>query len=286
MVRTPVGPPEDHERTAALTKPSLLTQIEDALLNGRPVADVLRQLIVLGGRVGSPELRGWATRELRGYDPRKPQDLPAYRKVSGILQLDAIVGFNQISGRQIAPEEIPEELPDDVRDSFSNEVPFHQGIGEIESLVTAKNGFVRLSPPAADSLARYMDRRNGVAHQQIQRIYWSVSVTSIRGIVDLVKTRLAELLGELREVTPDGGDTPTPAQAAQAVNIVLHGGRGHHLRIANAAEGAVASIEERSDDGTGQSGWWTLGRKIWSVAIGVATIAAAVIAYLQLSSTL
>jgi len=273
------------ERIVLVTKRSLLTQIEDALLSGEPVADVLRKLIVFGGRVGSPQLRDWATRELRGYDPKGTDELPAYRTVPASLQLDAIVGYHQISGRQLAPEDLPADLPDDVGAVYRNEVPFHQGIGEIEALVSKAESFVKLTPPAANSLARYMDQENGIPHQQIQRIYWSVSTTAISGIVDQVKTRLAELLGELREVTPEHADTPSPDQAAHAVNIFFNGGRGHQLQLANATDNAVATTNQPSEANQPRSGWWTLGRALWGAVIGIATIAAAVIAYLQLSAS-
>ena len=37
----------------------LLREIERDLLDGKPLADLLRKCVVLGGRAGSPELREW-----------------------------------------------------------------------------------------------------------------------------------------------------------------------------------------------------------------------------------
>jgi hypothetical protein len=46
---------------------SLLSELESDVVSDRPLADVLRKCIILGGRVDSVELRDWATKELRGY---------------------------------------------------------------------------------------------------------------------------------------------------------------------------------------------------------------------------
>jgi hypothetical protein len=47
---------------------NLIDQIErDVSQEDVPVAAALRKVILLGGRVGSTELRDWASRELKGY---------------------------------------------------------------------------------------------------------------------------------------------------------------------------------------------------------------------------
>ena len=47
--------------------PDLMAQIERDLLDEKPLDTLLRKLILLGGSAGSPELRNWASVELRGY---------------------------------------------------------------------------------------------------------------------------------------------------------------------------------------------------------------------------
>lgn len=66
---------------------TLLGQIERDLLDDRPLADVLRKVIVLGGRAGSGELRDWASLELDGYAGRT-EPIPAYRGVAAHIQID------------------------------------------------------------------------------------------------------------------------------------------------------------------------------------------------------
>ena len=60
----------------------LLDEIESDLLNSKPLADVLRKVIVLGGRAGSGALRDWASLELNGYAGSDEQ-IPPYRGVPG-----------------------------------------------------------------------------------------------------------------------------------------------------------------------------------------------------------
>lgn len=45
-------------------RPSLLAEVERDLLDGKPLADLLRKCVILGGRSGSHELRDWASKEL------------------------------------------------------------------------------------------------------------------------------------------------------------------------------------------------------------------------------
>lgn len=133
---------------------SLLSEIERDLLNGAPVADVLRKLIVLGGHAGSSDLRDWASQELRGYGPG--EDLPGYRRVQAAIQLDGIAGFNRITGQSIAPEHLPEE----VGERITNEVPVRQGIGEIEALIIrgeADKHVVRFGLPGDQLIAQMMN---------------------------------------------------------------------------------------------------------------------------------
>lgn len=256
--------------------PSLLTEIERDLLDGVPVADVLRKLLILGGRAGSSELRDWASQELRGYADVLVDDLPDYRKVPAIVQLDAIVGTGGVAHQTIAPHELPEQA----REHIKNQVPFFQGIGEIQAMIdgSGEGKTVRISLPGERVLAQWMDKASGNPYQRINAIYWSVSASALEGLIDQVRTRLAELLGELRAVTPANADAPTASQAANAVNIVIHGKR-NRVNVAHAdGESASASVEAgRSADGP----FWTLGKRIGAIVVGVATIAATVIAWWQ-----
>jgi hypothetical protein len=81
---------EESRTLQSVTKRSdrLLEEIEKgALDSGKPIAEVLRKAITLGGRADSAELRDWARRELTGYGP--DDELPPYRRIVAPLQMDA-----------------------------------------------------------------------------------------------------------------------------------------------------------------------------------------------------
>ncbi|TAL20164.1 MAG: hypothetical protein EPN99_09605 [Frankiales bacterium] len=87
----------------------LLAQIEADVLSDAPLAAALRKCVALGGQTGSPDLREWATRELRGYPLA---ELPDYRKIPCPLYIDAIVGNSHQKGLQISPRDLaPLMLP-------------------------------------------------------------------------------------------------------------------------------------------------------------------------------
>lgn len=256
---------------------TLLTEIERDLLDGRPVADVLRKLIVLGGRAGSSELRDWASRELRGYEDLP--SLPEYRQIPAPIQMDAIVGNAVIKGQTISPSGLPEVA----REHITNKVPFFKGIGEIEAMAeVGRSGTpLHLSVPGEQELARLIDNASGNPFQHINNIYWTVTSAALDGLVDQVKTRLAELLAELRAVTPASADLPTAAQATNAVNIVIRG-QGNRIQIAQAEGEAISSAKATAIDQTADGPFWTLGRRIGALVVGLATVAAAVFAGIQI----
>lgn len=269
-----------HSFTMTASSPPLLTEIERDLLDGKPVADVLRKLIILGGRAGSSELRDWASQELRGYADASLEELPDYRKVLAIIQVDVMVGRDQMIHFTISPSQLPESA----RAHIGNKVPLPQGVGELQAIVdgSGEGRTIRIALPNERELARLMDAsspQRGLQHTTA--VYWSVSASAVEGLIDQVRTRLAELLGEIRAQTPPTADVPTAAQASNAVSIVLHG-KGHRVQVSQADDGSEASavIKPEANDGR----FWTLGRRIGATVVGLATIAATVIAWWQLQA--
>ena len=87
---------------------SLLDQIEADIASDAPLGQVLRKCVLLGGRAGSADLREWASRELKGYDGVDLGTVPTYRKVSAVIQADAVVGNYHVRGQQISPMQLPD----------------------------------------------------------------------------------------------------------------------------------------------------------------------------------
>ncbi len=239
-----------------------LARIEEAIVAHEPIAATLRLCILLGGQSGSTELREWASRELSGY--HGVDDLPAYRKVVAPLVIDGVQGMTLITGQQISPS----ALPDFTHGLISNEVPMAQGIGEIESLIESESdddsSMVRLMPPGADDLVRYMNSERD-EFSQITRLYWSVSKVALEGIVDRVRTQLTELVAEMRAGTPAGADMPTAAIADQALNVVVKG-LGQRVTVVH-GDGSMIDASQHAED----PGPFLKTRRFWGFAAGVAT---------------
>jgi hypothetical protein len=222
----------------------LLTEIEQAALDEDvPVATALRRCLALGGRAHSPALRDWARRELNGYGP--DDELPKYRLVPARLKIDAIVGYTQITGQSISPQQLPDFAREVV--GADEHVPLRQGVAEIEKL--AAEGTARGQPaqsplPGAPMIGHAIDQRAGQPFQQTTNIYWEVAPTALYGVVDQVRTRLVDLVAELREVLPDDQDVPSQKQADQAVGVVIHGAprSTYHLNTAQATGGSHSAV--------------------------------------------
>jgi hypothetical protein len=110
----------------------------------------------------------------------------------------------------------------------------------------------------------------------ITSLYWSVSTIALEGVLDQIRTRLAELIAELRSGTPRGQMVPTPALAANAVNVVINGNR-NRVNVAQATDGG--SVAPTPEDTPG--GFWTTARLVGAAVVGLATIVATVVAVLE-----
>lgn len=258
---------------------TLLGEIERDLLDGRPLADVLRKVIVLGGRAGSREMRDWATRELEGYAGSE-DPIPQYRAASAPITIDGTTINARITGQNIGSL----ALPDFAREHITERVELPFGVGELESLVrnSAKGEVIKLSPPMAADLVYYMNSEAENQFQQITALYWAVSPSTLQGVLDKIRTKLAELVAELNATLPAEQEQPDAAQAAAAVHFVVTGKRSNITVTSAQSTGSGNSTVTQSSSAPTSSDppWWTLGRKIGAFVVGCAVIVGTVIAVL------
>lgn len=263
---------------------TLLEQIEDDALHGRPIADTLRRAVILGGQAHSTRLRDWATKELKGYNPG--EELPAYRRVDAGLCVDGVIGNGLVGTARITGERISTlALPDFAQEAVTESVPISYGIGQVEGLIQERVGkgevSVKLQPPGAADLVLYMNANSGEPLRQITALYWDVSLSSLRGVVDQVRTVLAELVAEMRAGTPQDQTLPTSAVADQAVNVAVW---GDHARVVVTAQGSGGDsiMTDSSHQGGEEGRWWTTWRRLGAATVGLASIVGVVISYLAL----
>ncbi len=254
----------------------LIAQIErHALDESVPVATALRECIVLGGKSGSEKLRDWATRELKGYDGK--DELPAYRVVPAPLLVDGFTGNLHVT-RQPFP---PSGLPEFAREHIKEEVQLRDGVASIEAL--ARRDEIKFAPQMAADLTRYMNADSANPYQQITHIYWGVSPAAVHGVVDQIRTSLTQLVAELRATIPADDDIPTVEAADQALNVVVTGKRPRvNVTAAQATGRETTATASHVEKGPEDSGFWTRWRKIGAFIVGLATVAGAVFALIQL----
>ncbi|MDQ0935093.1 AbiTii domain-containing protein [Streptomyces turgidiscabies] len=210
---------------------SRLDRLEDDVLNeSRPLAPILRQVIALGGHAHSEPLRTWALRELQGYEGTDVP-IPDYRRISAPLVMDGLAGIYQFREQPVSMF----DLPDFARESLGDVLRFGQGVGQIESLL-AQRQTVQLAPAMAAEVAVFMSQNPS---RQVLRLYWAVHPSALEGVLDQIRTRLVQLVGELRGAMPHGQQDPTPDQVAQALQNI-HIVTGDNSSVTVTAPVAVA----------------------------------------------
>lgn len=164
---------------------TLLGEIEQDLLGGKPLADLLRKVIVLGGRAGSHEMRDWPHVSLGGY-AHTEDPIPSYRTVVAAIQIDGVTVNARITGQTISSFDLPDFAREHVTEHL--ELPF--GVGELESLVhdSVKGESIKMSPPMASDLVYHMNNQAKSSFNQITSLYWAVSPSTISGVLDKIRT--------------------------------------------------------------------------------------------------
>jgi hypothetical protein len=231
----------------------LIDEIErDALDSSVPISSALRKLVALGGQAGSKELRDWAGLELRGYY-QTHVELPEYRKPAATIRIDGATFNGMITGQMISPS----ALTDPVNELVKESVPLYGGVAEVEAMIKSaqkKDVEIKLSLPMGQDVVQLMNhemQRRGQS-DHITAVYWSVSPVALEGVIDQIRTRLVELVAEMRAEMPDEADVPSAAVADNAVNLIVHGKKAKFtVNTAQATGNGTASatttpVEHRS----------------------------------------
>ena len=204
---------------------SPLLDLEAALHdNTTSLTLLLHKCLLLGGRSGSQLLRQWAKRELDGYADVPEADLPDYRRVGGVICVDAVVGYNIIEGRAITAFDLPKAM----RDRGINEVlPIPTGVGEIEDLVNRGDVTLKLSRFGSANAAALMNAEIQEEFQEITAVYWKVHVSAMHNVLVLIRTKMVEMVAELLAALPQGETAPSKELVDDVVGVVIHGDNTH-----------------------------------------------------------
>ncbi|MFJ2832600.1 hypothetical protein ACIPC1_34460 [Streptomyces sp. NPDC087263] len=248
---------------------SRLDRLEDDVLDERcPLAPILLQVIAPGGHAHSEPLRAWALRELQGYEGTDVP-IPDYRRITAPLVMDGLAGMYKFREQPVSMF----DLPDFARDCLGDELRLGKGVGQIESLITRNTSqTVQLGPAMAADIAVFMSQNSP---RQVLRLYWAVHPSALEGVLDQVRIRLVQLVGELRAAMSHGQQDPTPAQVAQAlqnINIVT----GNNSSVTVTAPVAVAHHRgsARAEIVGGPQQTFPRAAVVWTVSITLLAVAA------------
>jgi hypothetical protein len=215
----------------------------DVLDESISLATLLRQVLIIGGHASSEELRAWAQQELNGYGGPN-STLPEYRTIFVQLKADINAGPATFTGQEIGPSDFPE----DVRKEIKSEIGITWSVAELQATIeSGSDSHIRLGSSNMTNLARIMTRHQqevqGSPFVNVTSVYWSVSESALKGILDRIRTRLTEFVAEVRSTMPedaDDADEPTSEQIREAVVSVIRITAGDNSPVTVTAPVAVA----------------------------------------------
>ncbi|WP_210583094.1 hypothetical protein [Streptomyces sp. GESEQ-35] len=164
---------------------------------------------MLAGYAHHEELRAWALKELKGY--ATADELPSHRRVSAALEITVNFSLPGTLLRNEIRRVSPGRLPQHARDrGIGESAPIRQGVRELEAIVARGDRVVRLCPPGSTEYVLLMTQEQhqlGNEEADITSLHWDVSVASIEGVLDNIRTALvAPNLGHLDRRRGSGDD--------------------------------------------------------------------------------
>lgn len=262
---------------------SPLATIQQDLLDGTvPTTRMLQKVVLLGNSIGSSKLVNWAKQELNGYD--RDEELPEYRKIRAQILIDYTTPRGLWSKRSIGSEDLPAFVREE---GVGNEVPLRNSLAELEGFANGQDGpSVNIALPGGDIIAKAMTRAQEDPFINIDRVYYCVMRPAFHGVVEAVRTALADLIGEIIRVLPEEDMAPPKELADQAVNFLNTGERSTFvINTSQATGGSTSTATMTRPEPKPDGSWWTRWRRR-GIAVGVATMigaTATVLSWLQIA---
>lgn len=262
--------------TVAVRKRShgLISEIQQgALDNSVSITTLLRKCLTLAGQAQSRALTDWARKELDGYWD-DDDVVPQYRRITAVIAADIAMIHGVVGRQQISALDLPEVA----HDTIGDEVRLGHGIAEIEELANRKEGATLLSLPGSSELMGLMNYERRGSGGKFVRLYWVVSDSAFRGVVERIRNLLVQMVAEMMVEMNADDEVPTTATADQAVNVVIKGGRRNTITLVNsqAAEGGTSTVTPADGPAKPDGFWQRLRRR--GVVVALSTVAAAVLA--------
>ena len=217
----------------------LLLELRDEVRDDtKPISTALRTCLLLAAETDASGLRAWASKELEGY--RAGDQVPSYRTVAADMQaaIRAPSGYAQ-RDVPIGMFDIPQEIR---KPYMKNEVVFAEGVFRLEELLGEADEVGRIRPalPMSRETAQLMTHYKAKTLEgwRYENLYWNVSQSSVRYVLDQIRNKLTAFVGELVANLPDDQAVPSKAATENAYQVVILGN----------ADGAVFTNAQATGD--------------------------------------
>lgn len=199
---------------------------EKALDESEPLAGLLRKCLLLGAETGSDSLRQWARSELKGY--AEGTEVPAYRSLpTPPISVSSISGNTHVQGQKFHRIELPQEAQKGVPEHF----PLQQPIEELEQLAT--RGDVSFTSAGLAYAQMVWNQELDSPFQQIIGMSFTISGSTIAGVLGQIRTQLVDVIADLTASTPltelphkDQVDAAVGQHIGTQYNTTIHAANG------------------------------------------------------------
>lgn len=215
----------------------LLSDIQQDLLDDKPLAPILLKLRYLASRLGSEVLEEWVKFEMDGYP--EGSEVPAYRKLKVTFTGSFHSAFRQAKN-------VP--IPTYLVETFGGEQWLHvtemQSVSTIESLIAESDKGSGFGIDASNLIL--LLQGNVYPGLSCTSVKGRVSGADIVGLIAAVRSRVLELTIQIEKAAPIAASvklsgTKSPAadkEASNVTNITNQVIYGNLTSISNASEGA------------------------------------------------
>lgn len=224
---------------------SLLKRIQDTTLEKNcDVATLLRLCKVFAAQASANEMTDWVDHELSGYPDGN--NLPGYR----MLRATSKGHFSGPFGSGLRDADIPIHcLPQKFRDIY-RVAAITQSVSSLQATVEDASGSTLTLPWPSEAV--HLFGRDMYENMHCLQAWKVITVGSLLGILDAVKTRVLDFTLALQKLHPElmTAENPDPKMASpqelrQTFNTTIYGAVG---AIANASQGVTQQVTINQGD--------------------------------------
>ncbi len=186
-------------------------------------SNLLRKVLIVGHRLKADQIIGWAKQELDGYST--DAELPSYRRG---LVAPVIGQWDGPFGHSVSHSIDAMGIPEDLREPLFT-VDLRQSVAELEAWVRCGEPKMQHWSSQAIFLYRKLAEDGEVPqieNRMLNNVYKEISMDTVRGAIDSVRTKALELALDLQSVNPDAGESTAAASTVEndkgIANVVNH----------------------------------------------------------------